>query len=196
MEGTILLWIQNHLRNDLLTGILSRITRLGDSGWFWILLGLLLLAAAIRTRKHNTKNRNTDNPYMRPAITCLIAMFLCFLIGNVFLKNIIARTRPYDVIPELIVLARKPGDYSFPSGHTAFSFSCATALLFTVRGKYRWTTIVLMILAAVIGFSRIYLGVHYPTDVAGGVLLGCICAKIAEVLTRSSIKYEHKEKTG
>ncbi len=180
MEANILLWIQEHMRNDILTPVMSVITSLGDSGWFWIVLALILLGAALIIRY---KNKEAENPLLRISVTCLIAMVLTFIIGNLILKNAIARIRPYDRIPDLILLAKKPHDFSFPSGHTSFSFSCATALLFTVPKEKRLPAVLLVILAALIGFSRLYLGVHYPTDVLAGAVLGCLCGKAAEKIT-------------
>ncbi len=182
MEASILLWIQNHMRNDTLTANFSRITVLGDKGIFWIVIGLILLAAAGITWQRNKTSGNTENPYLIPALTCVLSMVLSFIIGNLILKNVFARVRPYDTISDLILLAEKPDDFSFPSGHTTFSFACAAALWLTIPKKKRWIAGLLLILAALIGFSRLYLGVHYPTDVLAGAVLGCICAKIAQVV--------------
>ncbi|MDO4491024.1 MAG: phosphatase PAP2 family protein [Lachnospiraceae bacterium] len=187
MEASILLWIQEHMRTPALTGFMSFITSLGNSGWFWLVLSLLLLIAALmqQAKIRNPMNSgNHVNPFMRPALTCLLSMLLCFLIVNLFLKNAVARVRPYDRIPELVLLARKPKDFSFPSGHTAFSFASATALYLTGGEKNRPVTLFLLALAALIGFSRLYLGVHYPTDVIAGAFLGWICGKTAELFIR------------
>lgn len=182
MEHAILLWIQEHVRNDALTGFFRHITRLGDLGIFWIIICLLLFAGAVITQIRNRKTSHSGNPFLRPALTCFLALLSCFLFSNILLKNIVCRVRPYDRLPDLIVLTRKPGDFSFPSGHTAFSFAGAVALLLSVPEKCRRPAILFVILAVLIGFSRIYLGVHYPTDVLAGALIGSLCGWIASVI--------------
>ncbi len=186
MEASILLWIQDHLRNDFLTPIMSKITFLGDLGWFWIILALILLVIGLIKRKNY--NRAGENPWLVCACAALLAMLISFLVGNVFLKKVVDRTRPYDSIPELILLAKKPHDASFPSGHTTFSFACAAALLYTVPKKQRWTAVLLLVLACLIGFSRLYLGVHYPTDVLGGLIVGWLCAWISAAFINRKMK--------
>ncbi|MDO4616241.1 MAG: phosphatase PAP2 family protein [Lachnospiraceae bacterium] len=185
MEASILLWIQQYLRNDVLTPIMSGITTLGDHGQFWIILELILLLAAGLTQLINRKKQERTNPFLRPALGCLAAMLLSFLFCNVLLKNLVARTRPYEVIDGLILLAKKPKDYSFPSGHTSLSFACAAALLFTIPKQQHWIAVLLTILAALIGFSRLYLGVHYPTDVLAGLILGCVCGKLGSIYSNA-----------
>lgn len=193
MERAILLWIQEHVRNDALTGFFQHITTLGDVGLFWIILCLLLLAAAGITQIRNKKTGHGKNPFLRPALTSFLALLFCFLFSNLLLKNIFSRVRPYDRIPELIVLTRKPGDFSFPSGHAAFSFAGAIALLLSVPEKCKRPAILLVILAVLISISRIYLGVHYPTDILGGALVGSLCGWIASVIIT---KIEDKKRKG
>ena len=85
------------------------------------------------------------------------------LITNVCLKNLVARPRPMSV-EGLVPLIGKPTDYSFPSGHTCASFACALVLYRILPKKYGVPAV---ILASLIAFSRLYVGVHYPTDGAG-----------------------------
>ena len=80
---------------------------------------------------------------------------------------------------------KKPTDYSFPSGHTAASFAAVTALFFA-KEKYRYPALVLAVLIA---FSRLYLYVHYPTDILGGILVGILCGVIAYLITRKKLKF-------
>lgn len=88
------------------------------------------------------------------------------------LKNLIRRVRPYEVISGLTALIEKQHDFSFPSGHTASSFAVAIILYQELPKKYGCIAIVLAILIA---FSRLYLGVHYPSDVIAGAISGsCI----------------------
>jgi undecaprenyl-diphosphatase len=92
------------------------------------------------------------------------------MIANVLLKNLVARVRPYDVNTAVNLLISKPTDWSFPSGHTTASFGAAAALLYADK-KFG---IAAYIIAAIIAFSRMYLYVHYPTDILGGIAVGTL----------------------
>lgn len=154
LDGNCLLWIQEDLRLDIWDPFWKCITFLGDKGWFWLTLSLLLIAFP-KTRK--------------TGIMALASMALCALVTNVCLKNLVARPRPYTQIPGLTALIPAPSDYSFPSGHTTASFACAGVYLQTLPRKYGAAA---LILATSIAFSRLYVGVHYPTDVFAGLLIG------------------------
>lgn len=134
-------------------GFWKAVTSLGNVGWFWIALGIVLLCFK-KTRP--------------AAITALLSLALCFLITNVFLKNVVARVRPYDAYSTIIPLIAKPHDFSFPSGHTCASFACSLIYVRMLPKKYG---ISLVVLSCLIAFSRLYLGVHYPGDVLGGFLI-------------------------
>ena len=152
--------MQESLRNDLLTPIFIFITNLGNSGRIWILISALLTIPK-KTR--------------RVGILALCALGLSVIIDNMILKNLIARSRPFDVIEGLSCLIQKPHDYSFPSGHTGSSFAAAVVLFMGLEKKYSFTAVVL---AALIGFSRIYVGVHYPSDVLCGAIIGSLIAVV------------------
>ena len=159
LDGNLLLWIQDYLRADFMNGFWIFITSLGNGGLFWIVLGILLLLFP-KTRKLG--------------LLTLVSMLIGFLITNVCLKDLVARPRPYTQIPDLTILVKKPHDWSFPSGHTTASFAFAFAFYFGLsRKKY---SIPVFVLAALIAFSRLYVGVHYPTDVLGGLLIGTLSA--------------------
>ena len=158
LDGNILLWIQEYIRQDWMEGFWKGITMLGDSGWFWIALSLLLMVPR-QTRWIG--------------ITSLAAIVIGALITNVTLKNLVARTRPYEVVEGLALLIEKQSDYSFPSGHTCASFAAAGVYWRMLPKKFG---IPLVILAAMIAFSRLYVGVHYPTDVLAGLLIGLFAA--------------------
>ena len=137
--------------------VMCLITHLGDSGMIWILLtlGMLLLPGKRRTGT------------ILAAALC-IDLILC----NGILKNLVARVRPFDVNTAVQLLVRAPRDFSFPSGHTAASFTAVMALYLTGEKKLLPPALVLAVLIA---FSRLYLYVHYPTDVLGGVFVGLLC---------------------
>ena len=112
-DGQALLFIQEHIRQVWMDGFWKTITHLGDAGWFWIMLGIVLLIPK-KTRK--------------AGIAALAALAIGALITNVALKNIIARIRPYEVVEGLKLLIEPQSDFSFPSGHTCASIGAALAM--------------------------------------------------------------------
>ena len=101
----------------------------------------------------------------------MAALLADLLLCNVLIKNLVARTRPFDVNTTVKLLVEKPRDYSFPSGHTAASFASVTAL-YLAKEKKLWK--IALVLAVLIALSRLYLYVHYPTDIIGGVIFGSL----------------------
>lgn len=161
LDGNILLFIQENIRQEWMNGFWKAVTFLGDAGWFWIVLSVILLCFK--------KTRSVG-------IAALLALLIGALITNVTLKNLIARIRPYEVVEGLSILVSKPHDYSFPSGHTCASFAAATVYYKMFSKKWG---IPALILAALIAFSRLYVGVHYPTDVLAGLLIGVLAGWVA-----------------
>ncbi len=156
MEGSIMIWIQENLRNPVLNDIFTGITHLGDRGLVWLVLAAVLLRSK-ETRK--------------TAVCCYTALSI-MLIGNEFiLKYLINRTRPFDAVEGLITLIEQPSSFSFPSGHASSSFAVATVMCVLLPRKY---SIPVLILAVLIAFSRVYIGVHYPTDILGGMIIGLL----------------------
>lgn len=165
-DVAILLWIQEFLRTDVLTAFMRAVTFLGNAGWFWIVLGVALLAF----------------PKTRPTgAAVLLALAIGALITNVGLKNLVARIRPFHFTELIQPLTALPKDYSFPSGHTCASFAAAFVCLRMLPLKFG---VAAMILACLIAFSRLYLGVHYPTDVLAGLLIGVLAGQIAYRIVR------------
>lgn len=155
-DFAVLDWIAEHLRCAFLDVLMPLITRLGDKGIFWIAVAVLMLIF----------------PKTRKAGAMLgVAMLLGLLIGNKCLKPLIARIRPYDLREIIPYLIEPESSKSFPSGHTLVSFEAATVLM--LRYRKPWG-ILALIAAFLVGFSRLYLFVHYPTDVIGGILLGVL----------------------
>ena len=152
-EFAILDWIQANMRNPTLDLLMPAITALGNSGLIWLLLaGILLL-----TPKHR-----------RAGAAVLAGLVLETICCNMVLKPLVARVRPCDVNTAVQLLIARPDDFSFPSGHTGASFAAAAAL-FADRNRL-W--IPSLILALLIAFSRLYLYVHYPTDILAGAAIG------------------------
>lgn len=156
IEVGILDNIQNIFRCDLLDKLCPIITKLGDAGLFWIIIAVICLCFK--------KTRGIG-------LIMVFALVFDVILCNGILKPIVNRTRPFVVNPEAPIISARPIDPSFPSGHTAASFTCAFALMFQ-KVKY-W--IPAMILSAMIAFTRLYLYFHYPTDVIGGIVLGLLC---------------------
>ena len=165
-DGGILLWIQETLRTDWLTPVMKAVTFLGDSGWFWIVLALALCCF---------------RPTRRAGVAAAIALLLSLLVNNICLKPLIDRIRPYELVEGLICLVSPPGDASFPSGHAGASFAAGAAMVPYLR---RRGGVCLLGLAGLNALSRLYVGVHFPTDVAAGVLIGLLLGFIASRLAR------------
>ena len=120
----------------------------------------------------------------------MAALLVDVLLCNVLIKNLVARTRPFNVNTAVQLLVAKPRDYSFPSGHTAASFASVTAL-YLAGEKKLWK--IALVLAVLIAFSRLYLYVHYPTDVLGGIITGAIAGYIGYKLT-FIVQSKHRKK--
>ena len=158
MELQILHAIQG-IHQEWLTEILRFFTTIGESGLVWIVIAIVLTCIP-KTRKCG--------------LTMIIAMAITYLVGNLFLKNVIARPRPCAV--DTRVTLKIP----FPSGHTSNGFAGAV----TIFSYYRKAGILSLLMAAVIAFSRLYFFVHYPTDILGGIVLGTLDALLAVYLVK------------
>ena len=174
MEIEILNMIQK-IRTPLLDTFTSNITKLGNAGIVWILLTIVLLLIP-KTRKSG----------LILAVALIVDLILC----NGILKPLIARLRPFDVNNAIQLIVPRPHDYSFPSGHTAASFTAVMAL-YLAGEKKLWK--IALVLAVLIAFSRLYLYVHYPTDVLGGIIIGAIAGYIGYKLT-PIVQPKHRKK--
>ena len=173
-EFTLLNAIQDHLRCGFMDTVMPIITFFGNGGWFWIALTLIGLIFK-KTRKY--------------ACMSAIALVLCLVLGNMILKPLIARIRPSDIQTGIQLLVKAPHDYAFPSGHTQASFAAATAIFF-MHKRYG---IAALIFASLIAFSRLYLFVHYPTDVLAGICFGVLYAWIGRWIVEAIVK-KHQQK--
>lgn len=159
-DAGVLLWIQEHLRGGWLDPLISLYTNLGEAGVLWILLSILLILFP-RTRK--------------AGVMTLVAMALCFLANDLVLKPLVQRPRPFLSVEGLIPLIEPPGSFSFPSGHSCSSFAAMGTLLQMLKGpRARWGKVLVVLLAVAMALSRLYVGVHYPTDVVIGSLVGLL----------------------
>ena len=174
----ILDWIQANMANPFLDKIMPWITMLGDAGIFWMVVAAVLAL----TKK-----------YRKVGFGMAFAMAMGLLVCNIILKPAVGRIRPYDFQETLGVtinlLIEKQHDFSFPSGHTIASFEACTVLMLGNKKLGIPATL----LAILIAFSRMYLYVHYPTDVIASVILGTLFGFIGYFLAQK-IKFPKKGK--
>ena len=175
-EFEILDFIQSHLRTPIGDKVMPLVTMLGNGGALWMVLGVILFI-----RK---KHRKT-------AGILFLALLIEVLICNVYLKNAIATARPCDLNTTVKLLIPKPQDYSFPSGHTGASFAAVTALYLGKERKWYLA----LIPAILIAFSRLYLYVHFPIDILGGILVG-ICSGFMAHGTVSFFTNRYRKRKG
>ncbi len=177
-ELRILDFIQENIKCGFLDFFMPLITLFGEDGIFWIAFAAFLLIFK-KTRK--------------TGFMMGVALLLGFLIGNMTLKPLVGRVRPYDMPGvEVDLLVSHLGDKSFPSGHTLACFEAATVLL--IRDKR--LGIPAMVIAVLVGLSRLYLYVHYPTDVLAGAALGIAFGFAAYYIVNGVIKlYTNKKLT-
>lgn len=177
MEFDILYFLQE-LRGPLLDRIMVGISFLGNAGWFWILLTVLFLCFP---------------RYRRCGMAAALALILDFLICNIGIKNLATRPRPCWLDPSVELLIPVPKDFSFPSGHSAAAFAVAVAVLL----YHRKEGAAVLGLAVMVAFSRLYLFVHFPTDVLAGCLVGAACGGMAFILAgRVEKKTQKNRKSG
>lgn len=164
IDGGLLLLIQEYARTPLLDKIMVFITSLGNGGMIWIAATILLLIPK-KTRK--------------VGIMSGVALLGSLIINNHIIKNIVQRPRPFVTFTDLQILIPTPSEFSFPSGHTASSFAAAGVFYSNLPKKFGVPAV---ILAGLIGLSRLYVGVHYPTDVIAGIVMGILLSFMAERL--------------
>lgn len=157
MSELELLHLIQNIHTPFFDGLMVLITTLGNAGMVW----LVTAAALLFTKKTR-----------RCGLLMLVSMFLCLIVGNVFLKNAVGRARPCWIDNTVPLLIAAPSDYSFPSGHAMHSFTAAFMLWF----HNRKVGSAALFLAGLIAFSRLYLFVHYPTDVLAGFCIGTLVA--------------------
>ena len=176
----ILRWIAANLQCAFLDAVMPIVTLFGEAGIFWIATALVLLIIP-KTRKIG--------------LSMGMALLMGLLICNVTIKPLVARIRPYDYEllhfgTQIPLLVEGLSDFSFPSGHTIASFEAATVLLLFNK---KWG-IGAMVLAVLIAFSRLYLYVHYPTDVLVSVALGIGIAYLGKWLVEKGFSLYEKRK--
>lgn len=159
VDGAVLLWIQEQVRCAFLSAWVPLYTHLGDAGLLWIVLSVGMLC--------HPKTR-------RAGVLSLLAMLAGLVCTNLVLKPLVSRERPWLVVEGLVYLVEEDDPNSFPSGHTCAAFAAACIWWRTL--PKRWMGVAALVMAALMGFSRLYVGVHFPSDVLAGACVGCLCA--------------------
>ena len=176
-ELGILDFIQTHIKCDFLDWFFPTITKLADSGIFWILLAVIFLFFK-KTRK--------------TGLMMGAALVFGLVIGNLTLKPLGSRARPWVVMENFTTLVTSSDLNSFPSGHTCAAFAFGVALCAVLPQK--WAKAAALIAAALMGFSRLYVGVHFPSDVIVGALVGALCGLAgAWIVTRFVTWYRSRQ---
>ncbi len=155
IDFLILDFIQNYIKTPVFDFLMPWISWLGNGGLIWIIAAVVLLAIP---------------KYRRGGVALSVGLLLCLIIGNLTLKPLVARVRPFDMIEGIELLIKAPTDFSFPSGHTLSSAIAAAVLTMTDK-RFGYGAIPL---ACLIAFSRMYLYVHYPSDILGAVVIAAI----------------------
>lgn len=152
-------FVNQSIHNAFFNVVMPIVSNAGENGLIWFVVALLLYLSGPKTR--------------RTSFLMLLALFVSFLLGEEILKHIFQRPRPFLSLEGVNLLITSPGSFSFPSGHTANAFASSLVIARKIP-RLAWPV---LLLAVIMAFSRVYVGVHYPLDILGGALLGALCAK-------------------
>ncbi len=158
LDEQALVWIAEHVRCGLLDPFMKLYTQLGNTGMLFIALGVLMLCF---------------KPTRKAGVSALCAMLIGLIVVNFTIKPLVSRPRPWLVIESFVNLVPEHDPNSFPSGHTNAAFAFALAVC--MAAPKRWMKIAAVCAAAVMGLSRLYVGVHFPSDVLAGAVIGSLC---------------------
>lgn len=162
-DNYILHAIRKYLKNKYLDRLMPIVTLMGNAGIIWIIVAIILIL---------------DKPYKAIGGIVLLTLIVSTVIGEGIVKHIVRRVRPCNDKNNTDLLISRPISYSFPSGHTNSSFAVAWVLSMYFS-QYK---IIFITMALLISLSRLYLYVHYPTDVIGGVIIGILCSKLVFII--------------
>ena len=172
LDEAVVLFIYNGIQGGAFDAPVTFITRLGDKGFLWIALTVVLIALAVKKKG-----------LRRVAFSCALALILSAVVCNIILKPAVMRVRPYDLL-EIEIMVERLHDFSFPSGHTSAAFAFAAAVWLNNR-KYGIPAVAL---AVIMGLTRLYLCVHFPTDVIAGAVAGWVCGAVAVYIVNKVMK--------
>lgn len=163
-DNYILSTIRKYLKNKYLDRLMPIVTSMGNLGIIWIALAIVLLL---------------DKPYKTIGVIVILTLIISTVVGEGIVKHMVRRVRPCNE-KNIALLISKPISYSFPSGHTSSSFAVA-GVLSMYFSEYK---IIFMAIAFLIALSRLYLYVHYPTDIIGGIIIGILCSKLVFIILK------------
>lgn len=166
-----LVWIAENIRNNLLDPFMKLYTQLGNTGMLFIVLGVLMLFF---------------KPTRKAGLSALCAMLIGLIVVNFTIKPLVSRPRPWLVIENFVNLVPEHDPNSFPSGHTNAAFAFALAVCRSA--PKRWMKITAIGMAVVMGLSRLYVGVHFPSDVLAGAVVGSLCGLLGAWVVRKAWK--------
>jgi undecaprenyl-diphosphatase len=159
-DDRVLLYIDACVKNRFFNFLMPPISYMGNNGAIWIIASVPLLMNAQRRRL---------------GVELIIALAIASVIGNFVIKPLIGRLRPFESDLDFSIIIKIPLDFSFPSGHTAAAFAAAVVMSqISLRYSVVWFGFAVMM-----AFSRMYLLVHYPSDILAGLLLGLLSGKLA-----------------
>lgn len=168
-DMSVLNFIYDNIRCSFLDFLMPIVTLFGESGIFYICIAVLMMLFK--------KTRKTG---FMLSLSLIIGLIIC----NITLKPLVARPRPYTIREDVLLLVERLNDFSFPSGHTVAAFEASTVMMM----RNRRIGILFLILAFLISFSRLYLYVHYPTDIIAGIIVGTISG----IVSVTVINFIHK----
>jgi undecaprenyl-diphosphatase len=165
-DNYILCAIKKYVQNKYLDLLMPIITSMGNLGVIWIMIAAIILI---------------DNKHRLTGYMVIFTLIISTIIGEGIIKNIVRRVRPCNHYNNVSILISRPLSYSFPSGHTLSSFAVAEVLSMDYA-QYRF---IFMGIAVFIALSRLYLYVHYPTDIVASVILGTLCSKLIFIILQA-----------
>jgi undecaprenyl-diphosphatase len=160
IDSSLLNWVQAHFKTAFMDRVMLFFTRLGDKGIIWIIYAVICACSS--------KLRHAG-------VSLTMCVSACAFVGNFGIKPLFRRTRPCNIDNARPLLLSRPADSSFPSCHTMTSFAAAVVTLLHAGGPLGFSSFVF---ASMISFSRVYLYVHYPSDVIAGVALGIVTGRL------------------
>lgn len=162
-DNYILFNIEKYMQNKYLDRLMPIITSMGNVGFIWITIAVFLIL---------------DKPYRAVGNAVILTLIVSTIIGEGIVKHIVRRVRPCNYQNTINLLIAKPMSYSFPSGHTVSSFAVAE-ILSMYFNQYK---LIFIGIALLIAFSRLYLNVHYPSDIISGIIIGILCSKLVLII--------------
>jgi len=165
-DNYILYVIKKYVHNRYLDIIMPIATFMGNLGIIWIAIAIALIL---------------DEPYRAIGNSIILTLIIATIVGEGIVKHIVRRIRPCNKQNNVSLFSLKPISYSFPSGHTVSSFAAAEILSMQFT-QYKF---IFIGIALLIALSRLYLNVHYPTDVIAGIVIGVLCAKVTFIVLQS-----------